>query len=178
MLGVTSSTMSFHCPVLPAGTDLEISVERASGTRQSLRSEMKESAPGLFAPNGDGSGGVVGARTGEVVGTRSSNASTLRPVISGETLVMYATGLGDATTSRVRVLFGGTEVEPLSVSAVAGSPGLYEVRLNVPYPSQEEAQDRNGLESPIYLLVTDKDGQRQASNAIRVAVTTAEAATN
>jgi uncharacterized protein (TIGR03437 family) len=171
VFGVTSSTLNFQCPVLPVGSDLEISVESATGPRQSLRSAMKESAPGLFAPNSDGSGGVVAARTGEVVGTRSSNPSTLRPVVSGETLVMYATGLGDASTSRLRVFFGGLEVEPLSVKSVAGSPGLFEVHLNVPYAGQEDAQDRNGFESPIYLVVTDKDGQRHASNAIRVAVT-------
>jgi len=52
------------------------------------------------------------------------------PAQAGDRLEIYATGIDHA--ARIRVKIGALEIEPDSVDAVPGLPGLYKVAFTVP----------------------------------------------
>ena len=123
-------------------------VNNGAETSAPLAVQIDVAAPGLFRAT-NAAGAAVDANN---------------PLRLGETLVLYATGLGavspqGAPTAVIRVSVNGVELPPSSAGLVAGTPGVYQVQVTVPafLPAATAAP------APVILLA---DGV--ASNALAV----------
>ncbi|MBY0374195.1 MAG: carboxypeptidase regulatory-like domain-containing protein, partial [Bryobacteraceae bacterium] len=146
----TGSRVDFQCPELPPGAELAIVAETADGEplSEKIETRMQESAPGLFTLGATTWALAQRSLTGEVIGPEGKNGQT-EMARAGDFLTLFATGLGAATEpvdagqeapldrlielrGRVRVVLGGTAIEPVFAGLAPGTIGLYQINFVVP----------------------------------------------
>jgi len=155
----SDSEVKFQCPILAAGTPLEIVVDGPGGNLQSpATSVMKPASPELLNP---------------------SAAAQAMP--AGNPLTIYASGLGDSTVAvaagtpapanppipvqnQVRVVVGGAEITPALAALAPGTVGLSEVVVSLP------SEVTRGPAVPLYLKVILPDGTVIESNEVTIAI--------
>jgi uncharacterized protein (TIGR03437 family) len=181
LLFASNSQVNFQCPVLTAGTPLSVTVEDASGMISTpVLSEMRPAAPGLFTISGTKKGVILIANTNEIA-MEASQTIPSRPAMAGESLTIYASGLGESAEdvipgeaapltqlvvlkNKVTVVLGGSEIVPDFAGLAPGAAGLYQVNLHLP------GNVSTGDSLPLYLKVTLADGTVLQSNSVEIAL--------
>jgi uncharacterized protein (TIGR03437 family) len=181
LLFVSSSKISFQCPMLAPGTPIQVQVESEAGVKI-LEGMMLEATPALYTLDSSGSGQAVALVAG------SNNLAMPRtegiagqPARKGEFLAIYANGLGETeeqvapgapapvdhlvpVKNKVRVYLGGIEIEPAFVGLSPGAIGLYQINSAIP------PEVPTGAAIPLYIEVTLRDGSIVTSNTVTVAI--------
>ena len=100
LLFASDSQVRFQCPLLPSGTPLQINLQAASGLSiPSAASLMKSAAPELFMYGSTNRGVILLGPSSEL--TKLDNQAVVAQSIqAGETLTIYANGLGDFRRQR------------------------------------------------------------------------------
>lgn len=181
LLLVSDAQINFQCPMLPVGTLLTVSVEDRSGVlAPPIGTTMQASAPGVFVVDRQNHG-VVSIGNANKLAFPETPGVASRAALPGETLVIYATGLGEPgdridvgeavpadrtipLKNQVTVGINGREVVPVFAGLVRGSAGLAQV--NVLLPEDSPLGDSVSL----YIKVTSSEGTTRQSNAVNVAI--------
>ncbi len=94
----SEARMNFQCPQPAPGSPLDVTVESENGVaQQAAPSTMAAASPGIFTVDAANQGVVQIAATNEIAMTSVTGIRS-RPAAQGETLTIYATGLGPVTT--------------------------------------------------------------------------------
>jgi uncharacterized protein (TIGR03437 family) len=181
ILAVTESLIQFQCPMLPAGTQISLTVQPATGEPSDpFQFVLKEATPGLFSLGGTNQGAVLIAGTEEIAMSATSGLPS-RPARKGEYLSIYANGLGPltetapqgapapfdrtiATTDQVVVEISGVDLRPSFAGLAPGLAGVYQVNVQLP---QDVA---SGDSVPVLVKVILGDGTTLKSNTVTIAI--------
>jgi uncharacterized protein (TIGR03437 family) len=177
----SDSQVTFQCPLLPPGTPLDITLEGPNGlARSPAVTIMREAAPELFTLGATNQGLILLGTTNQIA-MQTNRAVPSRPAQIGESLTIYASGLGESDggvpagtpaplgspvmlKNRIRVVVGGLEIDPTFAGLAQGTVGL----------SQVDAQIRPdvlaGSAVPLYVEVILPDGTVVESNEVTVAI--------
>jgi hypothetical protein len=85
---------------------------------------------GLFTQAGNGLGSAV-AQNQDATQSLSVNKLT-NPVLPGQYVTLWGTGLGSATADEVKIELGGTEIAPQYVGHAPALPGVDQINFQVP----------------------------------------------
>lgn len=85
---------------------------------------------GLFTQAGNGLGSAV-AQNQDASQSPVSNKLT-NPILPGQYVTLWGTGLGAATADEMKVLLGGTEIAPQYVGHAPALPGVDQINFQVP----------------------------------------------
>lgn len=182
LLFASASRVNFLCPKLPAGSSLDVSVEGENGAIQRpAQSSMAAAAPGIFTVDESNQGVVQIAATNEIAMSQREGIRS-RPARQGETLHIYATGLGSVTDDTkganppltvdpqtytgypVRVAVGDTFIDPAFVRPTPESAGVFAIGLSLPESGP------TGLAVPVHIEVTLPDKTTVVSNVVTMAI--------
>jgi uncharacterized protein (TIGR03437 family) len=182
LLSAAESRLIFQCPSLDPGTPLHIAVQGPSGPAIPLaETVMTAASPELFTlatSQGDATnqGVILLGATDQIAMTANTNVPS-RPAIAGESLTIYAIGLGEVASgtasqsdspallkNQIRVVIGGTEIAPGSVVLAPGALGLFQIDLQLP---QEVP---SGSAIPLFLKAILPDGTTIESNEVTLAI--------
>jgi len=151
LFAVTPQQINFQVPWELAGqTQVSLTVTTNGGTMAPVTVSLANLGPGLFSINasGSGQGAILIANTAAMaapVGTLSGS----RPVLRGESISIYATGLGPVTnpptsgaaapgspmsftTTPPTATIGGVPATVTFAGLAPGFAGLYQVNVQVP----------------------------------------------
>jgi len=182
LLLASSKQINFQCPVLPAGTVLEIQVESATSAATAVLQTVMQTATPLLFQRGAGNGGFVTITGTNQIATAATDG---RPAKRGEYVTIHSSGLGEVvdgvnagtaapsnrlvpTQNKIKLVLGDVEIDPEFAGLAPGTVGLYQVLAQVP------SEAPVGADVPLYLKITLPDGTTIRSNSVTVAV--AEAA--
>ena len=183
LLSASDSLVRFQCPLLAAGTTLNIVVEGPNGMSQTPGASLMEGAsPELFGT----SLSVIPLDATSELGMLNQPAAASTPARAGDNVTLYASGLGDFTGSvpagtaapsgtpasgalvllqtQVRVFVGGTPVTPAFAGLAPGTVGLSAVGLQLPRGII------TGPAIPLYLEITLPNGAVLESNEVTIAI--------
>jgi uncharacterized protein (TIGR03437 family) len=182
LLSAAESRVIFQCPSLDPGTPLEIAVQGPSGPAIPLtETVMSAASPELFTlatsqGNATNQGVILLGATDQIAMTANTKVPS-RPAVAGESLTIYATGLGQVASgtasqsdspallkNQIRVVIGGTEIAPGSVVLAPGALGLFQIDLQLP---QEVP---SGSAIPLFLKTILPDGTTIQSNEVTLAI--------
>jgi len=181
LLFASSSQINFQCPALPEGSALEIGVEGLSGPVASpISATMQAAAPDLFSLGQTRQGIVQIAGTNQLAMEQTGGIPS-RPVRPGESVTIFASGLGETqdpvsvgvpapldhpvlSRNNVSVVFDNTEVVPGASSLVPGTVGVFQINVQTPLDA------RPGSAIPLSVRVTLPDGKVVDSNAVTIAI--------
>ena len=187
----STSQVNFQCPLLPQGSPLEITVVTANSVLlPPIQSTMLDAAPDLFIWNGTNTKGInqgviLIASTNELAMPTTAGTAS-RPAQPGESLIIYATGLGETQPvvplgtpapsrpliplkNKITVVIGGVEVDPERSVLAPRRVGLDQIDVLLPQGVP------GGLAVPLYLQVTIPDGTVVRSNTVTLAIDTSKA---
>ena len=124
---------------IPADTVVPLIVT-AAGTSVTYNIRLTRNAPGVFTRNGAGTGRAL------VFDARFAAVDTIH---SGDTLILYATGLGptDASgqaTDPIDVFIGERKAEVKFAGVAPGFPGIYQLNVIAPVPATDRIFLRAG----------------------------------
>jgi uncharacterized protein (TIGR03437 family) len=183
LLFASDSQIDFQCPLLDVGSPLKVTLEDEAGVvGLPMLSTMQGATPSLFIADTNNHGVVLIGGTNEIAMVTAKGIPS-RPALRNESLVFYATGLGESVggfpagdpapsdrpillKNRVSVVVGGVELKPDFAGLAAGTAGLYQVNIR----SSEDAPI--GDEIPVYVKVTLGDGTVFQSNSVNIAIQT------
>ena len=136
---VSSGQINFLVPYAASGATASIVVTSGTSISNTVAVPLQKTSPGAFSTGGAGTG------LGAITHSNGSLVTATNPAARGETVVVYATGLGVVTPDAVDgVASSGTTVSPVAV-AIAGQPskvtfaglspsfpGLYQINVLIP----------------------------------------------
>jgi uncharacterized protein (TIGR03437 family) len=181
LLYASPSQINFQCPLLPAGSPLDISVVAQNGVPvAAAQGTMVAAAPDLFTLNGTNQGVVLITSTNQIAMPKT-NGMASSPAQPGDLLSIYPSGLGETQDlvpagtaapstppiqlkNQIGVFIGGIEVEPGLAILAPGTAGLYQVNVQLP------ANVAIGSAVPLYLQVKFPDGTVVRSNTVTLAI--------
>ena len=184
LLFISDSRVTFQCPLLAPGSPLEVSLRTESGISTSgVRSLMQAAAPGLFTWGTGGQGVVMNAATNEIAMPKTKGIAS-RPAVPGEFITIFANGLGEVIDgvaagtqapedrlvllkNKIKVVLGGTEIDPAFAGLAPGTVGLFQVNAQLP------ADVSVGQGVPLHLKVILADGTVVSSNGVTLAINSA-----
>jgi uncharacterized protein (TIGR03437 family) len=162
---------------------IQVTVKTEAGiTTSPFSGVMRETTPGLFTLNASGTGqGVVLIANSNEVAMPATNEVPSRPARRGESVSIYANGLGEVQEevpvgspapldhlirlkNVVRVFLGDIEVPPDFAGLAPGGIGLY--RIDVPVA----AAVPSGPNVSLRVEVTRGNGSAVTSNEVTVAI--------
>jgi uncharacterized protein (TIGR03437 family) len=163
ILAGSASELTFLCPDVAPGSDLEVVVQNGHGITAPVRTTVQVSAPGIFSINGSGEGqGAVVLDDGHSLAMVRNHQFEALPAIPGDHVVVYATGLDRLTNFQVEL--GAVSVKPDSVATLADHPGVFEVKITVPH----DVTPSNAVR--LLLSGDTTDGSRVVTNSVEIAV--------
>jgi uncharacterized protein (TIGR03437 family) len=136
--GQINAQLPLECPT----TGTVTATVSVGGQTTSQTLTLAPAAPGIFAANGTGTG------DGAIVHADNTLVTNLKPATGGETVVIYATGLGATSPSfatgtavnqmntmvmPVTVTIGGRDAQVVYAGLTQGFAGLYQVNAVVPF---------------------------------------------
>jgi uncharacterized protein (TIGR03437 family) len=181
LLFASALQVTFQCPLLPPGTPLDISLEAPNGlSRSPGLSVMREAAPELFTVGATNEGVVLLSATNEIAIPQDQSVPS-RPAQPGEFITVYASGLGQFAgnvpagtpapsgppiplKNRIRVVVGGTGIDPAFAGYAPGTVGLAQVEVQLPQGVPV------GPAVPLYIEIFLEDGTAIQSNEVTIAV--------
>jgi len=84
-------------------------------------------APGIFTTNGGGTG-----QAAALIANTASVAAASSPAKKGDFIMLYCTGLGNATTTTTTLTLGGVQIPTTYVGPAPGFAGLNQVNFQIP----------------------------------------------
>jgi uncharacterized protein (TIGR03437 family) len=184
LLFISDSRVTFQCPMLAPGSPLEVSLRTESGiSTTAIRSVMQAAAPGLFTWGRGGQAVIMNAATNEIAMPKTKGIAS-RPAVPGEFITIFANGLGEVIDgvaagtqapedrlvllkNQIKVVLGGTEIDPAFAGLAPGTVGLFQVNAQLP------ADVSVGQGVPLYLKVILADGTVVSSNVVTLAINSA-----
>jgi len=178
LLSAADSRVIFQCPSLPPGTPLEIAVQGPGGPAIPVaETVMTRASPELFTLDATNQGVVLLGATNQIAATANPNVPS-RPALAGESLTIYATGLGEfapaegasqpdsavVLKNQIRVVIGGVQIAPGSVVLAGGNLGLFQIELQLPQ------QVPTGSAVPLFIAAILPDGTTVESNEVTLAI--------
>ena len=131
ILSASETELNILCPDAMPGSAVQMVVENGQGVADPVQTAARATAPGIFSLDGSGTGqGRILLQGTDLVAMVRNYQVAAQPAIAGETVVLYATGLGNLTDISIHV--GEHEVTPQAVNAVPGHPGIYQVIVSMP----------------------------------------------
>ena len=181
LLSASDTEIRFQCPLLAAGTPLNIVVAGPGGASQSAAASVMEPASPELLTVTVGNASAPPADAASEMNLLNRNSAPPPPAEAGQVLTLFATGLGDFTGSLpagtaaplgggvslqnpVRVFVAGTPVSPLLTQLAPGTVGLAEVRIRLPRAIM------TGPAVPLYLEMVLPNGTVLNSNEVTIAV--------
>jgi len=161
VLSVSESRVDFLCPATAPGISLDIQLQTSRALAPPIQTISRETALGIFSidESGEGQGAVLHSGTMTVAMTPNYRyASGI--ALSGDSLTIYATGIGDA--HEVSIAVDEIEIRPQSIAALSGAAGVYQINMVLP-----DGLTKDNL--PISLRVRMLDGSTVTSNKVWVA---------
>ena len=163
VVSASAESVQFLCPVSPAGTQLDIAIATAPGTTAAFQSTMQGASPWIFTTESQDQNPAVVSFAGTAELAMARNALTpAHPAQPGDQLLIWGTGFGSANDTWVKL--GALALNVLSLDPVAGRPGVYTIRVQV--PQSAAVGDAVALQAG----VTGPDGAALASNTVTIAV--------
>jgi uncharacterized protein (TIGR03437 family) len=182
LLYASGTQVNLQCPVLPADTALEVTLESELGVSQPVQAVMQHATPGIFSitATGSGQGAVLIAKTGEVAMVTDWSIPSA-PAQVEDFISIYATGLGPVNTevaagepapfdtpsvllSDIQVAIGDVFGELQFAGLAPGFVGLYQVNAKIPSFAPI------GDQIPVSLRVRFPDGRIAESNKVDIAI--------
>ncbi|MBZ5676601.1 MAG: hypothetical protein LAP61_20375 [Acidobacteriia bacterium] len=180
LLLASSSQINFQCPALPEGSALQIAIDGTAGSLAPISTTMQAAAPDLFSLVGTNRGIVQIDGTNELAMPTTEGIPS-RPVHPGESLTVFASGLGETqdpppvgfpapsdhpvlSRNKVNVVFGDNEVLPGVASLVPGTVGVFQIDVQTPLDAPV------GSAIPLSVRVTLPDGRVLDSNVVTIAI--------
>ena len=153
--------ISFVCPRGTAGDALQIAVDTAAGSTETLQTTMLAANPMLLSA-GNGSQGQISLNgTTQLATVRDVRGAGL-PAQPGDVLSIRATGLGDSLPVTVKI--GGAPARVLSIVPAADAAGVWEIQAALP------AAPDFGDKVPVQLEMATPDGSPLQSNIVTMAI--------
>jgi len=177
----TETQINFQCPLLSAGTSLEIILRDSGGSELSAgTSLMASAAPAIFTI-GNTTQGTVLISSSNSIASDSLPPAQGRPARPAEGVIVYATGLGSVdnaipvgvpapaeppakAVNRARIHLGGIVVDPTEVRLVPGMVGVFQIEFPVP-----EAAEL-GSAVPLSVEIISSDGKAVLSNRVTMSI--------
>jgi uncharacterized protein (TIGR03437 family) len=127
----SASRVDFLCPSEPPGTPLQIVLQTAGKMAPTVETTEQEIAPGIFSvdESGTGQGLVLHSDNSTLAMIRNYKYAAL-PVEAGDRLLVYATGITEA--SRLQVKIGDANATVEAITPVSGKPGLFRIVAVMP----------------------------------------------
>ncbi len=136
---VSSGQVNFLVPYAAAGATANIVVTNGTSISNTVAVALQKTSPGAFSAGGAGTG------LGAITHANGSLVTVANPAARGETVVVYAAGLGVVTPAAIDgTASSGTTINPVAV-AIAGQPakvtfaglspsfpGLYQINVLIP----------------------------------------------
>jgi len=188
LLYASEFQVNMQCPQVAPGTLLTVVVEGPKGSSVPLSSIVQDTTPGIFSLDGSGTGqgAIVIANTATLAMPRADGIPS-QPVKAGDTISIYATGLGAVTpnvpsgqpapldtpvrlNAEVEVLVNGVAAEVQFAGLAPGQIGLFQVTAMI--PPRTAASDK----VTVQLVVHRPDGRRAFSNVVTIAVAAQQSA--
>lgn len=181
LLYASNQLINFQCPDQNLSTPVTITVTGASGHTATSRIPWEKASPGIFSTNmsGHGQGVVFVAGTSLIAGPEGPGS---RPAHPGDSIEIFATGLGSAPPTRLRSLessmrttlpvsiaIGSEQLQPAAATPAAFLDGLWHITVSLPSDVQ------TGGAVPLQLNVTLSDGTIVSSNVVTIAIQYASA---
>ena len=169
ILSASEERVTFVCPSLDPGTQLDAVVESNAGTTDAVKGTMQAASPMIFSLNGSGHNqGVISfADTNELAMARNFLVPA-HPAQPGDEILIWGSGFGlpptDVPAGSVLVKLGGAFAEVESLRAVPGHAGTYVIQARVPIDAEF------GDAVAVQVQVTTPDGRRSTSNEVTLAV--------
>jgi len=141
---VSPEQINFQAPANFAAANAQLQLDNKGNLSPVLELPVSVTSPAVFTSNRDGSG------VARAVHPDSRPVDATNPAVPGQTLILYASGLGSLTpevaagkpappdpVSRLtdgalRVLFDGKPAEILSAGALPGAIGMYQIKVTLP----------------------------------------------
>jgi uncharacterized protein (TIGR03437 family) len=151
--------VNFHVPYETQTGTAQVMVRTGVGTSEAATVAVSAVQPGIFFDPPTGFGAVTVAGTGQV--------TQVRPAARGETIEIYATGLGlvqqqangfRTTLATPQVLIGGIASRVTFSGLAPGYTGLYQINAEVPV----------GAPTGVQPLVATADGVRSNQTTIQI----------
>ena len=131
--------VEFVCPDLPAGTALSAAVENTLGSSTAVAGTVREATPRILTVGeNEGAQGLISFQDGGSLAMPRNADVGGRPALPGQTVLIWATGLGEDAKSRMTdfsVMMGGVDLPVEGIDPAAGRAGLYTVQVRVPLVS-------------------------------------------
>lgn len=160
---VSASRVNFVCPQLTAGSSVDVAVQSEDGSIQTAASSVIAAvAPSIFTVDATNQGVVQIASSNEIAAP-AREAIVSRPAQTGETLTIYATGLGTAEYP-VRVAIGDKYAGPASVTSTPLGAGVFQIGATIPEGTT------TGPAVPLHLEVILPDLTTVWSNTVTLAI--------
>jgi uncharacterized protein (TIGR03437 family) len=181
LLYTSDSLINFQCPILVAGSPLQVQLVTEGGlATQPIQTTMKAATPALFMVNASGQGAVLVANTNLIAMTHQEGIPS-RPAAHGEYISIYGNGFGQVDNGvpagtpapldrllhvkyAVRVVLGGVEIVPSFAGLAPGNVGLFQINAQIPSTAPA------GAAVPLSVQVTLDDGNVLTTNQVTVAI--------
>jgi uncharacterized protein (TIGR03437 family) len=167
VLSAGSDRVDFVCPSVAPGMSLDIGVKTRSGSSNSIRTKMRDAAPGIFTVDGSGSGQAFAWRTESADLAFVPNfKSQGKPAAPGDKLSILATGIdcdGNSDKAKALLNLGNVSVTVDSLTPSDRMAGACEIGVTVP-------EGLTGDAVPLILDVTRSDGRILSSNTASIAI--------
>ena len=127
----SASRVDFLCPPEPPGTPLQIVLQTAGKIAPTVETTEQEIAPGIFSvdESGKGQGLVLQSDNSTLAMIRNYRYAAL-PAKAGDRLLVYATGITEA--SRLQVKIGDANATVEAITPVSHKPGLFRIVAVMP----------------------------------------------
>jgi len=133
ILSASGTELNILCPDSVPGSDIQLVVETGHGVTAPFGTTARSAAPGIFSLDGTGTGHgwVLRESTGTTSVAMVRNYRVPgQPAIAGESLLIYATGVGHLTNISVQI--GEYQVPAAAINPVPNHLGLYQVVVSMP----------------------------------------------
>jgi uncharacterized protein (TIGR03437 family) len=168
----SGSLVTFQCPDVPAGTPLQVNVTASTGNASAPVQTEAAVNPSIFVvDSARNDQGLVLIRNSDFLAMPQTDGVASTPVVKGNYVSIFATGLGELQGSNpavgsnsVRVWIGGLPVTPIFVGSAQPSSGVFQVIAQIP------AGVQSGSSVPLYLEVDLAGGLVLPSNQVMIAV--------
>jgi len=181
LLYVSDRMINFQCPNEDLSSPVMVAVTRANGDTVKYQVAWDKVSPGIFTTNmtGHGQGVVFVAGTQLIAGPEAAGS---RPAHPGESIEIFATGLGAAPPQHSRrrplgvplvlsvsLAIGGQQLPSAQAAPAPSFDGLW--HITAPLPSDIQTGDT----VPLQLNVRLSDGRVVSSNVVTIAIQAAAA---
>jgi uncharacterized protein (TIGR03437 family) len=181
----SESQVNIQCPESAPNSVLTLVVESQTGSSPPLSTTLQYATPGIFTLDGSGKGqGAVLIANSSAVVMAHTNRLPSQPAKPGDSISIYATGLGPVTVNLpsgqpapldtlvhsvapVDVVIGGVNAKVTFAGLAPGYTGLFQVNAKIP------ASAPVGDTVTVWIVTHAPNGSTVQSNVVTIAIAAA-----